>query len=133
MFHISFRCDGLGFVIICTALTYGCMLLSYVVKRLAQTPAVVERTIPVHKACLQLLDKLFVRLGIYFLVLFSVTLFLILDTKGSRERLISALGMVVLILLGTIFSKAPRSINWRQVKKMGICNQKTTFSWGQKI
>ena len=44
-----------------------------------------------------------------------VAAFLIVDTQNSRQRLISAGGIVVLVLFGFCISKHPECIRWRQV------------------
>ena len=45
----------------------------------------------------------------------AVAVFLIVDSSASRQRLISACGIVVLVLFGYIISKHPEYIRWRQV------------------
>jgi len=50
------------------------------------------------------------------LFLLSVLIiFLLVDTAGERHRLISVLGLLLLLLFGFVFSKAPRKIVWRHV------------------
>ncbi|KAG7312663.1 hypothetical protein JYU34_000988 [Plutella xylostella] len=56
----------------------------------------------------------------------GILLFLIIDSRGSEHRLISLIGLVVLLLLGFLFSKHPGRINWRSVS-MGLLLQ---FAFG---
>lgn len=49
----------------------------------------------------------------YFAVAVAVVVFMIIDTVDSRERLISLLGAVVLLVLGWIFSKHPTYVSYR--------------------
>jgi pyrimidine nucleoside transport protein len=42
-------------------------------------------------------------------------IFLVLDTKNDRRRLVSAAGILALVLIAFIFSNNRRLINWRQV------------------
>ena len=48
-------------------------------------------------------------------VLAGVVVFLIVDSEGERERLMSALGVVAFILIGFICSAHPAHIRWRHV------------------
>jgi di/tricarboxylate transporter len=44
---------------------------------------------------------------IYVIILIAIITFLIIDTEESRRRLISILGIIVILVLGWIFSKYP--------------------------
>lgn len=44
---------------------------------------------------------------LYLIVLIAIITFLIIDTTNSRYRLISILGVIVILGLGWIFSKYP--------------------------
>lgn len=75
--------------------------------------------IPPHKRVRELrskatllTSKLKVKLCIYAAVLSAVVLFLIVDTANNRSRLVSAGGLVLLVILGAIFSKYPRLGLW---------------------
>ncbi|CAH2056454.1 unnamed protein product, partial [Iphiclides podalirius] len=48
-------------------------------------------------------------------VLVAIAVFLYVDTRDSPERLISLLGLIVLLLLGFVFSASPGRIKWRTV------------------
>ncbi|XP_026483706.2 solute carrier family 28 member 3-like [Vanessa tameamea] len=55
-------------------------------------------------------------------ILAAVAFFLYWDTKDAPERLISLLGLSVLLVMGFVFSKHPGRINWRSVS-MGLLIQ----------
>ena len=48
-------------------------------------------------------------------VLAGILAFLIIDSRDEPERLMSALGVVILVLIGFIFSAHPAHIRWRSV------------------
>ena len=48
-------------------------------------------------------------------VLAGIVTFLIIDSRDEPERLMSALGVVILVLIGFIFSAHPAHIRWRSV------------------
>ena len=48
-------------------------------------------------------------------VLAGILTFLIIDSRDEPERLMSALGVVILVLIGFIFSAHPAHIRWRSV------------------
>ena len=52
---------------------------------------------------------------IYAVILAAFILFLVVDTAGNRNRMISALGIFVIIFSGMILSKHPSRIRWRHV------------------
>jgi pyrimidine nucleoside transport protein len=51
----------------------------------------------------------------YILVVIGIITFLAFDTKDDRRRLVSAGGILALVLIAFIFSKHRKEINWRQV------------------
>ncbi|XP_047541465.1 solute carrier family 28 member 3-like [Vanessa atalanta] len=55
-------------------------------------------------------------------ILAAVAFFLYWDTKDAPERLISLLGLSLLLIMGFVFSKHPGRINWRSVS-MGLLIQ----------
>lgn len=112
-------CDGLGFVLICTAAVYACVGGMFLVGRLARVSGVAKAAASVGRLCDSLLSKALVRGLLYALVVAAAAVFLLLDTSDDRDRLISALGIVVLVALGAVLSKAPRNIAWRQGRQTG--------------
>ncbi|CAG0893810.1 unnamed protein product, partial [Darwinula stevensoni] len=107
-------CGGLGFLIIIT----GLVVLGFAyagVKMLAVRTGFSKTLSSAVDSVSPLLSKRWVVVGIYVVLLGAVAVFLGFDTKDDRRRLISVGGICVLILLGFIFSKNPRKVNWRQV------------------
>jgi hypothetical protein len=51
----------------------------------------------------------------YIAVIVAIIVFLAFDTKNDRRRLLSAAGIIALVLVAFIFSKHRLKINWRQV------------------
>ena len=66
------------------------------------------------------LSKLAVRLSIYLAVVVAVVAFLVVDTLDDSRRLVSACGVVALILVGVVLSKHPTKIRWRQVRNSSL-------------
>ena len=113
-------CDGLGFLIIITALVYlgliyfkilkpylGPAFESGVSKPLGQIVASLRKRYPRFMSLVNVIFGLAVLAGI-------VT-FLIVDSKDEPERLMSALGVVILVFIGFILSAHPAHIRWRHV------------------
>ena len=106
-------CGGLGFLIIITALVYFSLFYFHILKKV-----VLWRKI---RACLPLSSLLRVfntktgNLVLNVLVILVIGVFLVIDTETDRKRLISAGGILVIITLGTIFSKSRQNIVWRHV------------------
>jgi len=48
-------------------------------------------------------------------VFICIIIFLIIDTKDQRIRLVSASGVLVILLIGLLISKKPGKVKWRQV------------------
>ncbi|XP_071453938.1 uncharacterized transporter YutK-like isoform X2 [Hetaerina americana] len=55
------------------------------------------------------------QLAIYLAPLGAIIIYLAVDAKDSRLRWISFLGLLVLLLIGFIFSRHPSKVNWRPV------------------
>ena len=104
-------CDGLGFVIIVTAAVYAA-LIAWVLYRNMPRFRFVDDFLKLLDA---LLEKRWFRLCLYAAVVLGGVVFIAVDTRGERRRLISAGGLAALVLFGAVFSKHRRKINWRQV------------------
>eukprot|EP00095_Tigriopus_kingsejongensis_P008400 snap_masked-scaffold9_size846264-processed-gene-4.15 protein:Tk08400 transcript:snap_masked-scaffold9_size846264-processed-gene-4.15-mRNA-1 annotation:"hypothetical protein DAPPUDRAFT_312019" len=120
-YHVHYQtdwlwCDGLGFVIIITSIVYLFMLYGYIlVPLLARTKSIQSWNKSLQSSAGQLLDILLVRICLYVFVIGAAIAFLVVDCWDEPERLISAGGIVVFIILGAILSKHPMKIRWRQV------------------
>ncbi|XP_022256038.1 sodium/nucleoside cotransporter 2-like [Limulus polyphemus] len=100
-------CDGVKFLVIVTAVAYFLMLYYLFLKRWVFEPtfnfmAKVVRRIPYTWVA-------------WIFVFGGLVAFLIVDTKDNRKRLVSAGGLLVLLVVGYIFSAHRRNIIWRQV------------------
>jgi len=72
------------------------------------------------------------RIGVLCTFLGSFVLFIFFDTKNNRHRLVPLAGLSVFILLGFIFSKHRKHVNWITVAS-GLATQITigmlTIRW----
>nr|XP_012139728.1 PREDICTED: solute carrier family 28 member 3-like isoform X1 [Megachile rotundata] len=111
-------CHGYGMLIILFAFTYGGILYHFVVKRfLGQTFVSCSR--PLRYRIRSFRNRKYgdavIQTTIYTCIFGAIIVFLIFDTVGSRERLLSLIGIVILLSCGRIFSKHPDRIKWRPV------------------
>ncbi|XP_066597196.1 uncharacterized transporter YutK [Prorops nasuta] len=122
-------CDGYGMLLLLFVFSYGGLLYYKVVKR--HFGKWIKKCFRPLRNCLVELQN--TKYGccisqsvVYLSILVAAAIFLIFDTTGSRNRLISASGVLILILLGWIFSKHPGNIKWRTV----ICGLILQFIFG---
>jgi len=108
-------CDGVGLLIVITGIVYVGLFYFQIVKRF-WGEAIYRRLL---RPIVLFIDKLFLycwfRSLFYLLILSSVVIFLVLDTKDDRNRLYSFLGLITFIILGWIFSKHPSKVVWKSV------------------
>ncbi|EFN78482.1 sodium/nucleoside cotransporter 1 isoform X2 [Harpegnathos saltator] len=111
-------CGGYGMLLIIVGVVYVGLVYFLIVKRYFGK-RIAQRFKPMTSSLVRLRDtKLVTRFGatIFYLIVFIVIItFLVIDTADSRERLVSGLGVIVILGLGLIFSKHPRQINWSTV------------------
>ncbi|XP_043260400.1 solute carrier family 28 member 3 isoform X1 [Colletes gigas] len=122
-------CNGYGMLILLLVVGYGGVLYSSILKRILRKILVrcsqpfrhlvksLQRTKYGNVAC---------QTVIYACIFGAIIVFLIFDTTDSRERLVSAIGIVILISFGWIFSKHPSHIKWRPV----LCGLILQFVFG---
>lgn len=111
-------CNGIGFILIITGLVY--ISFAYFAFKKYLLPVIPLQLKNFFRSKLNFLhhlieNHLLVRIGLYISVISLMIAFFVWDTWNDKQRLISAAGLVVIILFGAIFSKFPRQINWRQV------------------
>jgi pyrimidine nucleoside transport protein len=111
-------CNGLGFILIVTGLVY--ISFTYFAFKKYLLPVLPFQLKNFFRRNLNFLhflieNHLIVRIGLYVSVISLMIAFFVWDTWNDKQRLISAAGIVVIVLFGAIFSKFPRQINWRQV------------------
>ena len=68
-----------------------------------------KRVIP-RNSVNQFLEKSFVSVALYLVVIAAIVTFLVIDTWDNHERLVGAGGFLALILLGWIFSVYPGKV-----------------------
>ncbi|KAK2577185.1 hypothetical protein KPH14_003341 [Odynerus spinipes] len=122
-------CTGYGMLLLLLGFTYAGLFYYCVVKRYF-AKSICRCFRPVGR-CIEKLQG--TRYGsrafaaaIYLIILTAIIAFLIIDTLHSTNRLISGLGVIVLLLLGWLFSKHPAHINWRPV----LCGLLMQFLFG---
>ena len=118
-------CDGIGFVIIITCIVYVSLLFSYFYNSRILKKRWNQIVIPIQnfisKQTLKIRGKAIRKLICfipYFVILAIIGSFLALDTSDDRQRLISAGGILVFVIILTVLSKHPKLIDWRQVRKI---------------
>ncbi|ODM88539.1 Sodium/nucleoside cotransporter 2 [Orchesella cincta] len=108
-------CDGHGLLIILTGLTYTLLLYFHVLKpRFGKqiNNAVIKPAVSTASA---LVKPWYGRLIAIVAVLGAIIAFVVIDAWDQPQRLISACGVVVMVLIGLLFSNNPARVQWRQV------------------
>lgn len=108
-------CFGFGSLIAFLGIIYFFVIYFLVVKRLIGSWF--ERTIwnRLEKTCEKLWHVMLIRWCICLAVVAAIGLFLYFDAREYPSRLISLLGLGIILLLGFIFSAHPGRVNWRSV------------------
>ena len=107
-------CGGLGFLIIITALVYFSLFYFHILKKIVNWRKI-RGLLPLH--LLRVFNSKTGNLVLNVLVIVVIGVFLVIDTQTDRKRLISAGGILVIIALGTLFSKSRKNIVWRHVRE----------------
>ena len=119
-----FWCHGLGFLIIMTTVVLIFIVYSMVFKRLFNwfftSTTMGEKAIqrafhPIALVWEDFMKTKFSSVILNSVVIIALLIFLIADSYDDRKRLLSILGIVVIIIFGAIFSKHPGRIRWRHV------------------
>ena len=105
-------CGGLGFLIIVTGLVYFSLFYFHILKKVLPWRKI-KAWLPLH--ALRVFNTKTGNLILNILVIVVIGVFLVIDTKTDRKRLISAGGILVIITLGTLGSKSRQNIVWRHV------------------
>ena len=103
-------CEGLGFLLILVAFGYFYVISLVIIKQFGHHLAKAEIQFNSFYATRPWIGKL-----LYVIVIVAIVVFLAVDTTNDRRRLVSAGGVLGLVLIAFIFSKHRREINWRQV------------------
>ncbi|KAL4712134.1 hypothetical protein ACJJTC_010995 [Scirpophaga incertulas] len=115
-------CNGFGSLIALLGIVYFFVIYFKVVKKYfgGWLHRVVYSKISNYYQCI--MQIVLLRSAIIVGILIAIGVFLYFDTRDSPERLISLLGLALLLSLGFVFSAYPGRINWRSVG-MGLMLQ----------
>ena len=105
-------CGGLGFLMIITVIVYVFLLYFHIIKKILpwrKLNALIPRRL------VKFVSSTPGKWLLSITVLVSISIFLIIDTKHDRQRLVSAAGILAIILFGFIFSTNRKQIVWRHV------------------
>ncbi|XP_054710609.1 solute carrier family 28 member 3-like isoform X2 [Uloborus diversus] len=105
-------CNGPRFLVLITVLTYVIVLHSKVLKPYIYCKLAICLE-PVTKHLKKVSTLKYFEILAWLVVWGCVVLFLVLDTKGDRYRLVSAAGLLILVFLGYVCSKHRRKVRWR--------------------
>ena len=116
-------CDDVGFLFLITLLTYICLVYFFIIKPLYskflqtdQASRLKKSVIhPIESRVSRVLQLPYTNTVISLLFLLALAIFILVDTAEDPSRLVSAAGILVLVLLGFIFSKHPGYVVWRHV------------------
>ncbi|XP_076035894.1 putative transporter YutK isoform X2 [Oratosquilla oratoria] len=111
----NYWCDGAGFLIIITLFVAIGLVYFQIIKRYFGRRLYKQVIKPVSNFCSSFWEKLVIRIIVYAVIVLAIIIFLSVDASHEPERLRSISGLLLLILFGFVFSKAPRKINWSQV------------------
>ncbi|XP_063984863.1 uncharacterized transporter YutK-like isoform X2 [Diachasmimorpha longicaudata] len=111
-------CNGYGMLLILLGVVYFSLLYYYVIKRYLSEG--IETVFSPITSCIGSIRQRSclsrsLKTSFYVALFIALVIFLIYDTIDSRDRLISCLGFVIILLFGFVFSKHPTQINWRPV------------------
>lgn len=108
-------CNNVGFLIILSALFYWGFFYYFVLKKLLGKR--IQRTVigPLSKLLDPVLSNPFVSYGIGVALLLGAIAFVVVDAWGNTRKLVSAAGIVLIVIIGLIVSKSPGRVKWRQV------------------
>ncbi|XP_029168975.1 solute carrier family 28 member 3-like isoform X2 [Nylanderia fulva] len=105
-------CDGYGLLLVLTGLIYLGLFYFLIIKRYFGK-YIIQCCLPVTNSLERLRNT---KYGPYMggsfclIILIAIIIFLILDTTESRYRLISILGIIIILGLGWLFSKHPKQV-----------------------
>ena len=116
-------CDDVGFLFLITLLTYICLVYFFIIKPLYSKFLQTDQASRLKKSVIQpiesrvsgILQLPYTNTVISLVFLLALAIFILVDTAEDPSRLVSAAGILVLVLLGFIFSKHPGYVVWRHV------------------
>ncbi|CAG5053190.1 unnamed protein product [Parnassius apollo] len=108
-------CNGFGSLIALLSIIYFFLIYFQVVKRYCGKWFESNVWTRVENLAENIWKLVWFRWSFSLAILAAIVVFLYFDTKDSPERMISLLGLIVLLLLGFVFSASPGRIKWRTV------------------
>ena len=116
-------CEDVGLLLLLTALVDLGLAYFFIIKPLYrkliktdEAARLIKSVIhPVQRRISGLMGLPYSNTVVSLLFLLSLAIFLLVDTAEDPSRLVSAAGILVLVLLGLIFSKHPGYVVWRPV------------------
>ncbi|XP_023322440.1 solute carrier family 28 member 3 [Eurytemora carolleeae] len=107
-------CTDVGFLIIITVVVYIGIIYYYLIKPNFPVKHIQKISRALGNVRARVPERLF-NIIVYAVGPVSVCIFILVDTRDEPHRLYSALGIIVLIFLGFIFSKHPGYVVWRHI------------------
>lgn len=108
-------CDGLGFLLVLTALLYWSLFYYVILKGYCGHWFENNLYKPLARVYNTVFAKWYVGVILTTVIIGAVIAFVVIDCWDEPRRLVSAGGVVVIVFVGTIVSSHPGSIIWRQV------------------
>lgn len=111
-------CNGYGMLVVLVGIVYISIIYYKIFKKYFAT-IIIKIIQPLLNFIQSIQEKRFMSVVIktifYLSLLIGLVIYLYYDTIGSRERLRSCLGFVLILIFGFVFSKHPTKVNWRPV------------------
>lgn len=116
-------CEDLGLLLLLTTLLDLGLAYFFIMKPLCRKliktdqAARLNKSVihPVQRRIFGALDHPYTNTVLSFAFLLALAVFILVDTADDPSRLVSAAGILVLVLLGLVFSKHPGYVVWRPV------------------
>ena len=116
-------CEDVGFLFLLTIAVYVGLAYFWIMKPLYRRVRRTDQAVKLHKSILrpvlrrvsQVMDLPHTNTILSVAFLLVLAIFILVDTADDPSRLVSAGGILVIVLLGLIFSKHPGYIVWRPV------------------
>ena len=116
-------CDDVGFLFLITLLIYICLVYFFIIKPLYRKFLQTDQAARLNKSVIHPIESRisgamkhpYTNTVISLVFLLALAVFILVDTAEDPSRLVSAAGILVLVLLGLIFSKHPGYVVWRHV------------------
>ena len=116
-------CDDVGFLFLITLLIYIGLVYFFIIKPLYRKFIQTDQAARLTKSVIQpiqsrlsgVLEFPHTNTVLSLAFLLALAVFILVDTADDPSRLVSAGGILVLVLLGLVFSKHPGHVVWRHV------------------